>query len=396
MGREGRPPGQDVAGSTRHRFPIRVHEPARRHFPSLTGIRFLAALAVVLSHLHHYGVLDITAAGFRLVDGGRNAVTLFFVLSGFVLAVSYPRLADRAAIAKFWVNRFARIYPTVLVSLALAAISVVWALREPSGRLLRDWFSLTEDPVLWLVLSGIAQLLMLTGWIPVARLNQPWNSPAWSISNEMCFYLLFPVILWLFSRARTRTILLWMLAALLAQGALIAVIARTAGPRGGFLVAQFPPVHLAEFVVGAGCGVLLTTRTTPAEVARRYPKARPILVTTSVVALAVLSVWQPIYPAYYPLTPWFALLIVGLALPTARPSVLGSRPLVRLGEGSYAFYLIHIPLTHLYVALTPVRAWWLGLAFLGVLILIADVTYRWAETPARRRIRAVAARRGLA
>ena len=57
--------------------------------PALTSIRFLAALTVVLSHYRELELLNTPVSFFHFVDGGRSAVSLFFVLSGFILTYTY-------------------------------------------------------------------------------------------------------------------------------------------------------------------------------------------------------------------------------------------------------------------------------------------------------------------
>ena len=85
--------------------------PSRDRLPSLTGLRFWAALLVVSYHLHHrIGAVP----GSWLVEYGRTGVTFFFVLSGFVLAWNY--LDERTPVAVFAWRRFARIWPLVAVT----------------------------------------------------------------------------------------------------------------------------------------------------------------------------------------------------------------------------------------------------------------------------------------
>ena len=67
----------------------------KRDYPALTGLRFFLALWVILEHLTGPGqkleatVLLLPHGMFTLIRGGYQAVTTFFVLSGFVLTRSY-------------------------------------------------------------------------------------------------------------------------------------------------------------------------------------------------------------------------------------------------------------------------------------------------------------------
>lgn len=102
---------------------------------------------MVVAH-HYYGF-----------EAGYSGVGFFFVLSGYVLAINY-RPED------FYLRRFARIYPTHLLTLVATV---------PFG------------------VSGIVpNLTLLQSWIPNGYFTM--NDPAWSISNEAFFYLLMPFI----------------------------------------------------------------------------------------------------------------------------------------------------------------------------------------------------------
>src|ERR1700738_5081649 len=98
-------------------------KPANGIVPALTSIRFLAALTVVLSHYRELDLLNVPASLFTFVDGGRSAVSLFFVLSGFILTYTYREELATESAHGFYVARVARIYPNVLFALAIASVT---------------------------------------------------------------------------------------------------------------------------------------------------------------------------------------------------------------------------------------------------------------------------------
>jgi len=111
------------------------------------------------------------------LDGGRPAVSFFFILSGFVLNHKYPRLhwKDMAAAKQYSKSRFSRLYRTLVLALAMALPAGIFlVITNGSGQLLK-FYALKDRYSLWLILSAFAQLTGLTGWIPVAAINQPWN-----------------------------------------------------------------------------------------------------------------------------------------------------------------------------------------------------------------------------
>ena len=207
----------------------------KHHLKQLTGLRFVAAFAVLISHFHQRGVITLPPQIYNSLDGGRTAVTFFFVLSGFILAYNYSDLATRQKRRTFFVNRFARIYPVVLFALTIASLATMAAGSDPD--FLKDRYSITSDPATWLSLSFVSQVLALTAWLPSARLNQPFNSPAWSISVEFFFYAMFPIILVLISKAKTPMKMFYGVFALVMQWLLIYTISVFAPPSAkGFLI----------------------------------------------------------------------------------------------------------------------------------------------------------------
>src|SRR5262249_45008339 len=116
---------------------------------ALTGSRFVAAFAIL--------VLHSAALGYSLppwLDLGQ-AVSYFFVLSGFILGYRYPELPDRRAVARFYWARFARIWPVHFFCLLLGVASLL-AGFWPSGNA-PPW------PILPL------QILLVNAWVPIER-----------------------------------------------------------------------------------------------------------------------------------------------------------------------------------------------------------------------------------
>ncbi|WP_458766530.1 acyltransferase family protein [Cupriavidus basilensis] len=353
--------------------------------PALTSIRFLAAVTVVLCHFTEIGVLNGPVWFLQLADGGRPAVSLFFVLSGFVLTFTYrDKIGLPGGAAAFYAARFARIYPVLVLSLLLSLPVTLWLLHTGDSELLREWYGLKGSYVAMLAVSLVAQLLALTAWLPFSALNQPWNGPAWSISCEAFFYALFPLLLRRLEKRGSGALALLCLALWLLQGAWIALLLAVLPPsRHGFLVAQFPLTHLFEFVLGV-CAGIAYARLRGAGGSRHALGMG--LVAVAVCAVGTLAVLRPLSPAFYLQAPFFGALILGLAL-LERPvaGVLHRRWLVSLGEASFALYLIHVPLARMaYLAGWRQQAGWLAVA---LAILLSLAIYRYVEEPMRRQLR---------
>ncbi len=146
-----------------------------RSLDALTGLRFFAALAVIIVHMTNLALGK--NAGYGIF--ATNAVSFFFVLSGFILTyVYFPRL-DWSGVIRFWIARIARIWPVHLVCVAAAIIVQQFFYPEAVVN----------------VKKLTAHLFLIQSWLPEENLAYWYNGPAWSVSTEMGFYLAFPFLL---------------------------------------------------------------------------------------------------------------------------------------------------------------------------------------------------------
>jgi peptidoglycan/LPS O-acetylase OafA/YrhL len=348
--------------------PIPVR-PAR--LPSLTGLRWIAALLVFVFHagamriIAEPGVAVVVDTLFAL---GLSGVEFFFLLSGFVLVWSYRDGEPRRTFLR---RRLAKIYPNHLVTFA-AALAVAFWFADPVG----PW-------------SALGNLFLVQAWIPLDGYFYSVNNVSWSLSCELAFYLGLPFVLPHLRQARTG--LLW--AVVTAAPLLILAL----WP-GQLLVPEenrwwftqiFPVVRSLEFWMGVAA----------AELMRRGRWRGPKVTLASVlfvVAWVVAALW---IPAEF----WAALLAVAylLVITATADADLGgrrtpwrSRPMVWLGEVSFAFYLVHVLVMTTVLRLAGVwgqglPGWWGPLAVLGFLLvnlLLAAALHRWVELPMMRRL----------
>jgi peptidoglycan/LPS O-acetylase OafA/YrhL len=359
--------------------------PAGGLLTALTSIRFLAALAVVVSHYFELGLLHLPREAFEFFDGGRTAVSLFFVLSGFILTCTYrTRLAADGPRA-FYVARVARIYPVMLLGVALVALVTALLVYRNDAAHLLQWFSLRSPVNVSLTLSLVFQLLLLYAWFPVDAVGQPWNGPSDSVSCLAFFYAVFPLLLRRLAPVRGRGLALAFVSVWLGEGLAMLLIAHALpASHSGLLAVALPLLRIAEFAMGM-CAAL----------AFAHLRARPVsrhvlgvaLVSFAMAALAVLASWHPVPLAFSPQVPLFAALVLGLAL-IERPVIgLLCQPwLVRLGEASYALCLIHVPLACLAILAGAGRS--NGWMVLALAICASLMVLRFYEEPMRRRIHA--------
>ena len=143
---------------------------------SLTGIRGIAACYVML---YHYSVGSLQGPALRVLQHGYLSVDLFFVLSGFVMAMTYGSSFRQAPTLRgymdFLQKRLARVYPLYIVITVSAALLI--HARAMEG--------------VWPTVSIVtANALLVQAWGFTASLC----GPSWSISTEFAAYLFFPFI----------------------------------------------------------------------------------------------------------------------------------------------------------------------------------------------------------
>lgn len=342
--------------------------PARPRLEGLTGLRFFAALHVVA---YHFAAAALAGAPRFVRDvqaAGHTAVSLFFVLSGFVLAYNYSEPLARGATTRrrfFWA-RLARVYPLYALTIALELPIQLHA-------------GLTPARIGW---ASFGDLAGLQAWIP--RITFVGNAPGWSISVELFFYALFPWLsAWLFTRPRRLAVELALWMALALAAAALPALPFVRGDAAMFAKCA-PLVRLPELVVGLGLGKLYLSRP------RAVPTGRPDqLALLALTALAVGFMAQSLLPRWLLhgiLVPPFALLIWAVAHGGRVARALASPPLRRLGEASYALYLLQMPLFQAIGGKYEWTAWPLG-GYVLLLVAAALVAHLAIERPAQRWLR---------
>jgi peptidoglycan/LPS O-acetylase OafA/YrhL len=313
--------------------------------PALTALRFFAAALIVL--WHSQGTF-----GLRLGCYGRfdlsQAVSFFFVLSGFILAHAYPDLKGWGARGRFLLARFARLWPAHALALATVA-----ALNYP-------YATLPAHGLGWKRLA-LLNLAMLHSWVPAQNAYYSWNCVSWSISTEFAFYFFFLLLIpnwrktWHVKLALSFGVVCGLF--VLARAWKLPFMGDPAGSVDQFwLVYIFPPARLFEFTLGMAAYLLWQ---------RLEPRLRLGRTAATAVELAAVGVAVVGMGCSTPLAEWisrlirsdasrrwlqqggvcalpFALLIVVMAGGRGwLGRLLSTRPLVLLGEASYSLYLFH-------------------------------------------------------
>ena len=351
---------------------LAVSSHQRVNLAALTGARGLAAWFVVLYHIRPGLSATASPALMTGLSKGYLAVDFFFMLSGFVLWLTYGerlRAEGLREVPRFLGRRIARIWPLHIVILGVAAaLALTFDLTgRHSGHY--PWGQLP------------LHVLLVQNWGFTDALS--WNDPAWSISCEWAAYLLFPLLAlganW--RRASSTTLILTIV--------ILTLLLHTLMSRGGAatLGVDIPRFGLPRALVEFTMGTLVCT------LWQRW-RTRPAMPTSAAIVAAVLlalTVTKNL-PETFALPLFFAALLLALSLTAAHPAnPLASRALVYLGEISYATYLVHfvgyVVFKLLFVAdpfAVPLPAL---AAFLALTLIASAALHRWVELPAQTALR---------
>lgn len=353
----------------------------RTPLPALTGLRFVAALAVAGSHLPFLYYEPATGGtARRFLAEGFVGVPFFFVLSGFVLAYSYhdrfPSLGG-GRLRVYLAARTARIGPVHWLTLGVAALWPVLGPGQGTG-----------------LGAAVYQVFLVHAWSYEPRVFTAYNSVSWSLSVEATFYLLLPGVLWLLARRpRLGPMALLALAAgvWLAELAVVAWCEANLSGKTLWLANICPGVRFGEFLVGVLVGLAAVRG---GWIDRERSWRGTLAELAAVIGLGVLvfhSFRVPMlyrYGVYY--TPAMAVLVAVFARQAGRLSaLLSNRPAVYLGEISYAYYMVHcLVFTGPMIWFGPITEGTLPWAA-GLLVaagVVAAGVHHLVEAPLRRRL----------
>ena len=352
---------------------------------ALTFLRFFAAVTVVFFHFAR-GLYPGEAYA-RFQNLGPEMVTFFFALSGFVMMLAH-HAKPALSVGKYYRARIARIYPVYLVAF-------LWALYYFGGKAYHygGGYELNDT---WSVVLGAT---LLQSWVPPYPMSL--NAPAWSLSVEAFFYLSFPlVLLWVRRRQVSPRIFFgWALGFyLVTQGVLSWLLAtQYVAPhvaRTHDLVFYFPLSHFCSFVLGMAGGHLFTTRP---ELFRHRGWKPTLALGGAFLATCAALYFQPEIASFSPVplaydasfySPLFILFILTVAgADNLATRGLSWKPLVILGNASYALYILQRPAFFWYgrnLARNfpdPQQRFWV---YLGLLVVLSVVVYYLVEKPAQR------------
>jgi len=252
----------------------------------------------------------------RIVHHGYLGVDLFFVISGFLLALPwFVHAADGRpppSMAGFYRRRFRRIAPAYYVQMAALFVIVL--------PLLHGWAYWRSDLYVY-ALNAVAHGLFLQNLTPLASASMGVNGALWTLAVEAQFYLLLPLAAPLFVRRP----------ALMTSLSVAVSLAWRLAVDSDFLRAQLP-AYLGHFALGIVLGRVWLERRDRAPALARIARA-----------------------------------------------ALGRGPLAFVGRVSYSAYLYHLPLLYLWNRYAPFPAWLSLPLYLAALLALSWRSWRHIE-----------------
>lgn len=397
-----------VVGTDRTRSSRRERTGSSR-LPGVDGLRALAATAVLVQHVWRFADPHASSPDWGLGSTAvlphlRIGLTLFFVLSGFLLyrpfAAAIHDRRRRPSFRSYLESRALRILPAYWAILLAAALILQSALVRTSVS--EERYTRLDDPA-----QLLAAGLLVQNYVP--EWMQTGIGVAWSLNVEVAFYLLLPVLVMLgallsdrASSDRGRWLGLIVPAAVLVAislgGRILTATVEPVGPVAGFdgdwhsVLARSFLFHADLFAAGLALALVsVAAERDPGLLPRRWAIAA--LLAIPLLLLGALRV-TPLYGELSALA--CALLVALVVLPPAVPDrprrltrLFASRALVAVGLASYSVFLWHGPVIDFLRERGLTASGRSGFAVNLALVMamtgaLSLLTYRYVERPALR------------
>lgn len=280
----------------------------------LLHIEKLRGISVLLVFFYH---LDVP--GFEY---GYFGVDLFFVVSGFLMAMLYGEIKTKNEVVDFFVRRSRRLLPayfTVLLLTALIGIALV----------LPHEIELMMRQGLW----SAALLPNFGFWQNAVYFDSIMFRPLlnfWSLGVEIQFYLVFPLLL-IIKRVSEKWLLVFATLSFL-----IAATTSIIDPKTAFFML---PSRLWEFLIGYYTFRVVSLRKTDSKAAGM---AALLLLLTLLVGLTKVNPDNVFIPSVAVVL--LSAMVIGLGFSTGSEENLLSKTFIGLGKYSYSIYLVHFPI----------------------------------------------------
>ena len=327
--------------------------------PDINGLRTWAVLAVVFYHFK--------VPGF---SGGFVGVDVFFVISGFLMTSIIIRGLERErfSIIAFYMARARRILPALLVLCAMLLV-LGWFLLLPP-----DYKMLGTHSVTAVTFWSNLRFWDEAGYFDTSS-HEKWLLHTWSLAVEWQFYLVLPLLLWGTWRLRPgRVAQTWLTSAVLVASLLACILLTPADPTQAFF-----GLHTRAWeMLAGGLVYLLAPKLVAPHTGKLLELSGFAMIAVSIALFDAKTSW----PGYQALLPVAGAALVLWAQRTT--SVFTGTPIAQwFGNRSYSIYLWHWPMVVVLVYINILADPRYVVAALVMTLLLAELSYRLVETPAR-------------
>lgn len=336
-----------------------------RYRPEIDGLRAVAVLGVVLFHI---------GLGF---PGGYVGVDVFFVISGFLITGIIMKDLKRGSFSMldFWVRRIRRIMPAVTAMVIVSLLAGYWLLSP------RDFTILGKSSIAQSVMAANIYFFRHTDYFAGSGDFKPLLH-TWSLAVEEQFYVVFPILLFVLWKWGKKHLFSGVVALTTFSLALSC-----------YGVSRFPdatfyllPARAWEMLVGGILAIWIgRNEKVLSSVTNEFLSWCGILM---IIGSMIFYTPETIFPGWAAILP-----VVGAALfiladknqLTTAGKILSVKPMVFIGLISYSLYLWHWPvIVFARNAVIDIHLYW-QLAFLVLSFVLAVLSWRFVETPFRKK-----------
>lgn len=351
---------------------------SRRYMPGLDGLRAVAVLAVIFYHLN-----------FNWASGGLLGVTVFFVLSGYLitdLLMDEWSKSQSINLKKFWIRRFRRLVPAMI---AMMLVVTAWATFFDQSLL----YQLRKD--------FIPALLYFSNWWYIFRelsYFESFDTPSlfthfWSLAIEEQFYILWPILLVLgltYIKERKKRFLFTMIGAIISAIAMAVIYQPGTDPSRVYYGTD---TRAFSLLIGASLAMIWPSQKLASKITKGSRFLLDVLGGMGLSVFLLMVYFVNHYDAFlyrggmFLLSLTTAILIAVLAHPASLLGKLMSiKPLRFIGVRSYGMYLWHYPVIILTTSTVHsgqpnlIRA----IIQLAMIVLLSSLSWKFIENPIRK------------